>query len=58
MFGNRRVVVAAAVTHPSQRIVRGRVKEILKTYPFRDGLLPVTLIIEGLRNRERKNRKK
>jgi 16S rRNA (cytidine1402-2'-O)-methyltransferase len=56
IVGNRRVVVAADLTHNTQQIVRGRALEILGTYPFRDGL-QVTLVVEGMRKARKKRRR-
>ncbi|MBI4002180.1 MAG: 16S rRNA (cytidine(1402)-2'-O)-methyltransferase [Nitrospira defluvii] len=49
ILGNRRVVVAADLTHKTQQIVRGRAQEVLEHYPFREGLRQVTLVVEGMR---------
>ena len=49
LLGNRRVVVAADLTHKTQHIVRGRVQEILTNCPFEDGSIQVTLVVEGTR---------
>lgn len=57
ILGNRRVVVAADLTRDTQQIVRGRALEILETYPFRDGLLQVTLVVEGMRQARKNGRR-
>ena len=54
LLGNRRVVVAADLTHKTQHIVRGRVQEILTNCPFEDGSIQVTLVVEGTRKAGKK----
>jgi 16S rRNA (cytidine1402-2'-O)-methyltransferase len=56
IMGNRRVVVAADLTCDTQQIVRGRVQEVLGNYPFHDGLLQATLVVEGMRPARKKGR--
>jgi len=47
LLGNRRIVMAINLTHKTQRIVRGRVRELLAGYRFQDQTDQVTLIVEG-----------
>ncbi len=56
VLGNRRIVAAADLTHETQRVVRGRVREILTHYPFDDEMKQVTLIVEGRRTGKGKPR--
>lgn len=58
ILGNRRVVVAADLTCDRQQIVGGRVQKMLANYPFRDGLLQATLVVEGMHQARRKGRRK
>ncbi|MDP9132620.1 MAG: SAM-dependent methyltransferase [Nitrospirota bacterium] len=57
ILGNRRVVLAADLTRKTQRIVRGRVQEVLRNYPFQSASMQVTLVVEGRRNAGRKTRR-
>ncbi|HVG03284.1 MAG TPA: SAM-dependent methyltransferase [Nitrospira sp.] len=56
IFGNRHVVVAIDLTHQTERIVRGRVQDVLTSDPFQDGILQVTLVVEGRQTGERRHR--
>lgn len=56
ILGNRRIVVAIDLTQKTQQIVRGRVQEVLASYPFREGILHVTLVVDGYRTVRKKAR--
>jgi 16S rRNA (cytidine1402-2'-O)-methyltransferase len=51
ILGNRRIVVATDLTCKTQRIVRGRVQNLLSNCPFDNRSAKVTLIVEGRRTR-------
>ena len=54
IFGNRPVVIAIDLTYQTEQIVRGRVKEVLTRDSFHDGMLQVTLVVEGRRSTGRR----
>jgi 16S rRNA (cytidine1402-2'-O)-methyltransferase len=46
-LGNRQVVVAANLTHPTEQILRGRLTSVLRDYPLRFPGAGVTLVVGG-----------
>jgi 16S rRNA (cytidine1402-2'-O)-methyltransferase len=46
-LGNRQVVIAANLTHPTERIFRGKLTKVLQNYPLRFPGTGVTLVVAG-----------
>lgn len=56
VLGNRRLVLAIDLTKKTQKILKGRVLELLENYPFLNESAQVTLVVEGKRPTGKKAR--